>query len=265
MNDLIEGIFSNSIIPSQFWTIIFGTIITIVFISYTFYKIRTQSPQKAPKGLALLTITYVNWFNRFMGGALGGKLRHTYSYLFTLFNYVLIMGLLSLVGFSPAPSAYFFPFVLALISFIGIYVVGIGTKGLWFFLKEKYANPIEIFSQIAPLLSLSLRLFGATLAGAVIGQIFSIILTSLSTAVWINYWPLVDNLFMWTWKIIESFLTFIQAFVFMFLTAMYWLMEYGVSFKRAERVAYYKNEKELKIKERQIKLEQEKNNFNARQ
>jgi F-type H+-transporting ATPase subunit a len=64
-----------------------------------------------------------------------------------------------------------FTLPLALITFIGIYVVGIGTMGFIHFCKHKYSNPLEIIGQFLPLLSMSIRLFAATLAGAIIGNV----------------------------------------------------------------------------------------------
>ncbi|RKX67133.1 MAG: hypothetical protein DRP42_01350 [Tenericutes bacterium] len=89
----------------------------------------------------------------------------------------------------PAATQPIFAITLGFITFIGIYVVGIATRGLLRFGKEKYKNPIEIFTQISPLLSISMRLFGATVATAVLFNLMTIILEGVGRTDFAAIWP----------------------------------------------------------------------------
>jgi len=60
---------------------------------------------------------------------------------------------------------------MAIVTFVGIYVVGIRFQKLLFF-KKYLVNPLELISQFSPFISLSFRLFGNVLAGSVILGMF---------------------------------------------------------------------------------------------
>ncbi len=237
---------------AQLLTIIATTIVLVLFSILCYVVIKKQDPTKKPSKFTTFLIGYVTGFENLMNSITGGKLKMAFPYFFTIFNFILINTLLSIIGFVPAPTTLTFTLTLAMITFIGIYVVGIGTNGLLHFIKHKYANPIEILGQIAPLLSLSLRLFGATLATFVIGEIVIIILEGIGQTGIATWYPLVSIPWSWLWTLADSALGIIQAFVFTVLTALYWSLEAGPSWKRSERKKHYESEKKLN---KQIKEE----------
>lgn len=239
-------------IPAQFWSIVVATVITIVLIFFLYWIVKRQDPYKKPNKIVTVLEAYIIGFENLMLSVTGGRLKKGMPYLFALFNFILIMSFISLLGFQPAPSSWMFTFTLGFITFIGIYVVGIGTKGLIQFAKDKYRNPMELFSQFAPLLSISLRLFGATFATALLGELFIIIFTGLGQETLSVWWPVISIPWSWAWTLIDMFFSVVQAFVFVVLTALYWSLEHGPSWKVSERRSYYKAEKELK---KQVKME----------
>ncbi len=233
-------------VKPQLVTLLFSVLILTVFSFMCFYAIRKDDVKKAPSKFLTFLIMYVTGFENLMNSITSGKLKKAYPYFFTLFNFILINTLLSIFGFVPTPTSILFTFTLAIITFFGIYVVGILTHGFFHFLKHKYSNPIEILSQIGPLLSLSLRLFGATLATFIIGEIVVIILEGLSLTVLALWYPVISIPYSWIWTLIDSALGIIQAFVFVVLTALYWSLEHGPSWSYKERRKYYKSERKLK-------------------
>lgn len=239
----------------QFLTLIITVVLIIAFSIFAYYKVSKEDPTKPPSKFTAFLIGYVSGFEKLMMSLTGNKLTKAYPYLFMLFNFILVSTLLSIFGFIPTPSALTFTFTLAMISFIGIYVVGIATNGIWNFCKHKYSNPIEILGQISPLLSLSLRLFGATLATYVIGELFVIIFEGIGQSELAIWYPLISVPWSWVWTIIDSALSIIQAYVFVVLTALYWGLEHGPSWKKQERKAYFEAEKERK---KQLKKEEKK-------
>lgn len=246
------GVFS---IPVQFYSLIFSTLITLVFIIFLYvFVIRKQDSGKEPSFVVSILESYVIGFEKLFDSITGNRLRKAYPYFFTLFNFIMINSFISLLGFEPTPSSIMFTLTLGLITFIGIYVVGIATHGIIGFIRHKYYNPLELFGQFAPLLSITLRLFGATLATTILGKIFVIVLEGvLGPESFITiYFPIFGIAFNWIWRFIDSFLSIIQAFVFVVLTTLYWSLEHGPSWSAKERKKYKDANKDLK---NQIKKE----------
>ena len=230
----------------QLITLVVSTILIVVFSIVSYVVISKQTPEKKPGKFATFLIIYVSGFENLMDSITGGKLRPVYSYFFTIFNFILVNTLLSMFGFVPTPTALAFTFTLAFITFIGIYVVGIATNGIFHFIKHKYSNPIEIIGQISPLLSLTFRLFGATLATYIIGEIFVVILQSFEFSTLAMWYPLISVPWSWMWTLADAALGIIQAFVFAVLTALYWSIDHGPSWNREERRKHQIAEKELR-------------------
>ncbi len=245
-------------IPNQLISIIVSTILTVILVFTIYYFVRKQDPNKKPGIIFTIMESYLLGFENLMISITDNRLKKAYPYFFTLFNFILINTFLSLLGFYPANSSIMFTFTLGLITFIGIYVVGIATHGLIHFAKHKYANPLELFAQFAPLLSISIRLFGATLATSIIGELFPIIFEGVGLDNLATIYPIISIPYSWVWTFIDLALGVIQAFVFVVLTALYWSLEHGPSWNRKERKEYYKAEKEVKKKIR--KENKEKNN-----
>ena len=142
-----------------------------------------------------------------------------------------------------------------------IYVIGIGTMGLWGFMKHKYSNPLEIILQFAPLLSMSIRLFAATLAGAVIGNALYVMVGGIAGPNSpVTYWfPALMGTWKWAWSIVDSALGGLQSFVFIMLTAIFWTMDTGDSWspkerKRIKREKALAANKDLQILEKKAKV-----------
>lgn len=228
------------------WSLGVGAFITIFFVLYISYRLKKQDPLKAPIGALLVAEVYVTGFNNMFDNMMNGKLKGAQTYFFALFNYIFILSILPVFSFPALPANLLFTVTISLISFMGIFVVGIFTNGLWKFIKEKYSNPIELFTQFAPFISLSVRLFAASLASAFIGETLFIIINALTEDVdWLNAWPLMSSFWSWGWSFISSMLALIQTFVFVALTAVYWTESFGVGWSKKSKKEY---KEELKTK-----------------
>ncbi len=238
---------------TQLLGLVVTTMLTIILImSIYVFVISPQKKGEAPKGkLGAFLEMYYEGFNNLLLGLSDGKNEWAFPYLFTLFNFIFINCLVPWIGFESAATSIMFTFPLALITFLGMYVIGIGTMGVFRFIKHKYSNPMEIVLQFAPLISMSIRLFAATLAGAIIGNVPWIIVQGLVGPVYeegnaISTWtPVLQITVMWVWKILDTALSLIQSFVFMTLTVIFWGMETGPSWSRKER-AKMRDEEHLK-------------------
>ncbi len=229
------------------WSLGTGAVLTIALVLFIFHKLKKQNPLKAPTGMLMVAEMYVTGFYNMFDDMLNGKMKFVIPYLFTLFNYIFVLSLLPLFGFPSLPANILFTMTLATITMLGIFVVGIFSTGVWKYIKQKYSNPTNLFSQFAPFISLSVRLFAATLASGFIGEIVEIILVTLTDdASWLIVWPLMSAFWSWGWSIVSVFLSLIQTFVFVALTAIYWVNEYGYGFNRKERKKYYAEKKKHK-------------------
>lgn len=236
---------------AQLLGLIVTTLLTIILIlSIYIFVLRPQKKGDAPNGrFATALEMYYEGFNNLLLSLSNGKNTWSFPYLFTLFNFIFINCLIPWIGFESAATSIMFTFPLTLLSFIMIYIIGIGTMGIIRFCMEKYANPMELILQFTPLISMSIRLFAATLAGAIIGNVPWIIVQGVigpidesEFAVW---FPIIQILVMWVWKIADTLLSLIQTFVFMTLTVIFWSMTTGPSWSMKERKRLRKEAKEL--------------------
>lgn len=227
---------------TQLIGLLVSTLLTLILVmSIYIFVIRRQEKGAEPRNkiTAFLEIYYTGFIN-LLDGLSSGKNKWSYVYLFTLFNFIFINCLVPWIGFESAATSIMFTLPLALITFIMIYIIGIGTMGFIGFVKHKYSNPMEIVLQFTPLLSMSIRLFAATLAGAIIGNVPWIVAQGLIEENWYEnsvalWFPVLQILFMWVWKIADTLLSLIQSFVFMTLTVIFWSMDTGPSWSRKER------------------------------
>ena len=226
-------------ITSQLIGLLVSTWLTSVLIfALYWFVIRQHKLGEAPKSrLMLLLELYYTSFNKLVDGFSNGGIKWAYPYLFTLFNFIIINSLTPWIGLESVPSTIMFTLPLALITFIVAFVVGIGTMGIIGFIRHRYSNPMEIILQFAPLISMSVRLFAATFAGAIIGNIPWIIIASMagSSLDISSMTPILQALVLWGWKIIDTLLSLIQAFVFIALTVIFWVTETGPSWSSKER------------------------------
>ncbi len=129
-----------------------------------------------PTGFQNMMEMLVSMIDRFTNSILGEHGKKIAAYIFTLGMFLVISGMLDLVGLRIPATDLNFTVAIALITFVLIFVFGIryrGVKGL----VKGYAEPIafiapfRIISDIIIPVSLSFRLFGNMFAGLVVMHI----------------------------------------------------------------------------------------------
>lgn len=217
--------FLSMTLQPQIFTLLLVTLILVVFSIVIYKKVKKQEINKAPQGILLFTEQYVMGVDNLFKEATSGKLQKPAPYIFTLMTFLLLGNLLGLIGLEPPTTSYSVTLTLGLISWIGIYIVGIIYQRLHFF--KKFLNPTEIIGQFSPLISISFRIFGNMIGGSTImyllynitGWIWGMIpvvgemnlLGPMLTPFFHVYFDIFDGL--------------IQAFVFTLLTMIYWTLE----------------------------------------
>lgn len=187
---------------------------------------KKQKTTEAPHGVLLVAEQYVMGVDNLFNQVTGGKLTHKPApYFFTLFSFLLVSNLMGLLGLEPPTTSYSVTLLLALISWIGIYVLGIMHHKVMFF--KKFLNPIELIGQFAPLISLSFRLFGNMIGGATLMYL----IYAVAGWVW-GFIPVIGEFNLLGSLIAPAFHFYfdvfdgiIQAFVFTLLSMVYWTLE----------------------------------------
>lgn len=152
-----------------------------------------------------------------------------FPFIFTLFTLILFANLMGLIPhFLPPTSNINVTGTLAVIVFLASHYFGIKKWGLGKYFKSLFpANipwyvlifiaPIEIISQLARPFSLAVRLFANLLAGHIIPLVFISLIFVFKNFLIIPI-PILGNVVL---GLFEIFVSFIQAYIFAFLAAIY--------------------------------------------
>ena len=176
--------FFTTDIPGEVISSLIVVVIVIILAIIVGIMAHFANPLKRPKGLLHLAEIGVNYFDNFAKDLAGPAMPNFGGFIMGVAVYLFIAFIFGLTGL-PSPVTYMaVPLSLGLTTFILIHVTSIRfTKWKYF---KRYIDPIPIFLPInlismwAPLLSLTLRLFGNAIAGWALLTIVESGLTSLS-------------------------------------------------------------------------------------
>ncbi|WP_338822921.1 F0F1 ATP synthase subunit A [Mycoplasmopsis felifaucium] len=239
----------------QLLSLILIVLICLIVSLIVFIKIKKEARKdKAPKGILFVMEGYVNYIDSAYDDNTENKLPKAKFYVFGLATFLFVGNLLGLIGFEPVTTSYSVALTCGLITFIGIYVVGFMYQK-WRFLK-KYKNPIEIIGQFSPLISISFRIFGNIIGGAVIvflvyyifGYLFALMTGQNFTKAMQNNtaWPILAPLITpFLHMYFDMFSAFIQALVFCSLTSIWWSSEVEINEKKIKEASTTVNNKGL--------------------
>lgn len=178
-DDFLKLELSGEVISSL---IVMGIIIILAII--VGIMARFQDPLKKPKGLLLLAELGVDFFDNFTKGMIGTKLSGFGGFIMAIAVYLFLSFIFGLTGLPSPMTNMAVPLSLGLLAFFGIHLVSLKfTKAKYF---KRYIQPFPVFLPInmlsmwAPLLSLTLRLFGNALSGYVLMNIVYFALENLS-------------------------------------------------------------------------------------
>ena len=144
----------------------------LVLIAYR--KLKSYDPLEEPKGLVLLCIMFVQWVD----GMVKDIVSEDYvdrmgPFVGMLASYILLSNYIGLLGF-PNPTLNFScTLAITLVVWIIFQATDIRYKGVGGYVKS-YFEPVflfvisNVFSALAPLISMSMRLFGNILSGSII-------------------------------------------------------------------------------------------------
>ncbi|HOZ02268.1 MAG TPA: FoF1 ATP synthase subunit a [Bacilli bacterium] len=146
-----------------------------------------HDPLKKPKGLLFLAEMGVEFFDNFAKDLIGTRLSGFGGFIMAIAVYLFFSFIFGLTGLPSPVTNMAIPLSLGLISFFTIHFISLRYKKWRYF--KRYVEPFPVFLPInllsmwAPLLSLTLRLFGNALSGYVLMNIVYYALENLSTMI----------------------------------------------------------------------------------
>ena len=235
---MFDNFFSMDI-PGEVISSLIVILIIIVLSIIIAIQARFQDPLKKPKGLLLLAEIGVKFFDGFAGELVGGALPNFGGFVMGVAVYLFLAFIFGLTGL-PSPVTYMaVPLSLGLTTFLLIHFTSARfTKWRYF---KRYVDPFPVFLPInlismwAPLLSLTLRLFGNAVAGWVLLTIVESALRDASASIF-SFMPVVESgIAAGNWNEIflspiptailhayfDLFSGLIQTVVFIFLTTIF--------------------------------------------
>lgn len=173
-------------IPGEVISSLICMLIIVILSIIIAIKAHFADPLKKPKGLLHVAEIGVNYFDGFVKDLTGSALPNFGGFIMGVACYLFLAFIFGLTGL-PSPVTYMaVPLSLGLTTFLLIHLISARyTK--WGYFK-RYVDPLPVFlpvnllSMWAPLLSLTLRLFGNAIAGWALLTIVEVSLRDLSAS-----------------------------------------------------------------------------------
>ena len=156
-------------IPGEVISSLLVMLIVVLLAIYIGIRAHFQNPLKKPKGLLHIAEIGVNYFDNFVKDITGTALPNFGGFIMGVACYLFLAFIFGLTGL-PSPVTYMaVPLSLGLLTFLLIHIISARFTKIRYF--KRYIDPMPVFlpvnllSMWAPLLSLTLRLFGNAIAG----------------------------------------------------------------------------------------------------
>ena len=205
--------------PELIFSLIIITVLSIFFI-LAGRKIKAADSTKRPTGIVLVCETGVKMIQDYMETLMPSKFsKNYYPYFAMMFIYIFISNISGLFGFEAPTSNYSITLAITIITFTLIQYNALKTKGVFTYIKDIIWPPTNILGTLAPLISLSMRLFGNIVAGSILLSLIYSFTGYLSEYV-INFnflGPLIAPIFH---AYFDVFAGFIQTLVFVTLSSI---------------------------------------------
>jgi F-type H+-transporting ATPase subunit a len=209
------------------------------FVVFVFFYIVAKRLRKKPDGLQVIGEGLVNFARGHLTGQIGEKGKKYYYLILTLFTFILVTNLIGLIP-KPIQIRPYTPttninvtFGMAFAVFCVVQFQGFRRHGVRGYVRSMMTPagvpkglarplniiflPVHIMGEFFKPLSLSVRLFGNTIAGHLIILVMLGLLLQYVTAIVI----IPAALFIVIMTAFEIFVAFIQAYIFALLSVVY--------------------------------------------
>ena len=219
----IHGLISYELFGQTFWITTSHVCILLVMCLIIVFAVianrRLKRATEVPTGLQNVIELAVELLDGMVRSSMGKNAKKFANYIETIFVFILFSNISGLLGLRPPTADYGTTFALAVITFVLIHVNEVKhntAKEIW---TDKCSPlppwlpiwlPINIISDLAVPVSLSLRLFANILSGTIIMALVYGMLSKIAIA-----WPAVLHIYF------DLFSGAIQTYVFCMLTMTY--------------------------------------------
>ena len=228
---MVHGLFSYQFFGHEVWittTHVCLLIVMLILIGFAIAAnraITSASAMEAPGGFQNVVELIVELLQGMVKGSMGEYGVRYFNYIATLFSFILLSNISGLLGLRPPTADYGTTLAMALITFTLIHYAQFkynSLKSIWVDMCSPLPPwlpiwfPINLISEIAVPISLSLRLFANILSGTVIMALVYGLLSWIALA-----WPSVLHIYF------DLFSGAIQTYVFCMLTMTYIKQQLG--------------------------------------
>ncbi|AKF41164.1 F0F1 ATP synthase subunit A [Mycoplasmopsis canis UFG4] len=213
----------------QLISLIVTVLIVFVISLLVYFKVKKTKANEASKGIVQIAEAYVGSVEKTFEAVAGPeKLKITRFYILTLGTFLLVGNAVAMFGLEPIATSYSIPFTLALLTWMGVMVIG-SIYGKWKFYRNLLL-PTELVGKFSIIVSLSFRIYGNIIGGSSILAIAYI----TGGILWQKIFSVAPgNEWHFLAIILTPFLHFyfdifgstLQAFIFALLTSVYWVSE----------------------------------------
>lgn len=192
-------------------SIVVTWIIMALVVGLCIIFVRNLKVENPGKGQLVLE-SAIGWAQDFFVGVMGKENKRYIPYLITVLIYIGISNIIGLIGFKPPTKDLNVTAAIAIMSMCLIEYSGIHKNGMKHWIHH-FAEPVPFVAPIMVLeivirpLSLCMRLFGNVLGAFVIMELLKTIVPVLVPIPFSFYFDIFDG--------------FLQAYVFVFLTALF--------------------------------------------
>ena len=217
------------VVQVEVFSILLVTAGIFLFLFMVNAAIVKSDPLAKPKGLVLIGMLYYEFIQGLTNDNMGKKTAVKYGpYIGAIAMFMAVSNLSGLIGLSQPTANYSVTLTLALITFFLIQSTKIHYNGVWGYIKgffEPFAPFVvmNLFGLVAPLLSMSLRLFGNITSGGTLMQLFYLFTGFLS-----SLFPFIGNfnfigvfLAPFLHSYFDIFSGLIQMYIFIMLTTIF--------------------------------------------
>ena len=166
--------------------VIFVTLILLVFFIVAGIKISKADPSKPSVGFILVMELIFTGVTNFAKGQIGEIAPRFVPYVVAVGSYLALANLLGLIGLRAPTTDINVTLALAIITLLYIMLSGVFAKGIFRYLKDVYVGAastapfgimifiilINIIGEMSKIISLSFRLFGNIVSGALLLSLF---------------------------------------------------------------------------------------------
>ena len=225
---MIHGVFKYHLFGQTLWITTTHVCTLIVMLALIIFgivvnvKIKKVSPEDTPTGVLLVSEMMVETLDNLVKNTMGDKhYRKFVNYIGTIFAFILLSNIAGIFGLRSPTADYGVTFPLAVITFCLIHYNQFKyqkLKGVIAGLCDPWPiwMPINIVSDLAVPVSLSLRLFANVLSGTAIMALIYALLGKIAII-----WPAALHIYF------DLFSGAIQTYVFCMLTMTYVTQSFG--------------------------------------